>query len=342
LPVVLAVPLLVIAAAFVAYAMAALQHSSSAGLVNWLSRVVGNIPIVGGVVSIKQILKLDQWMTHYIGKHFEQVEQKAVGWLVGLATVSRRQAQAALTLAAPVWGLAYWLVHTEIGRQARARDKPIAKQAAHADALARTAVADVADLARGRRVTIKQSQITKIEHVVMPHAAEWEWINSHWQGLKKAIALAAAGALAPTLPRVKPLAWPRGLTPTAIRRRLGRVEALLGVTAFAAVMAKVLGVTPRCLKPGGNVSKFARKLCGLDKWLVDLLLLGSVEAFVALDLCEFAYLLGEAAKLQRPALLELVNVEDALIGCHGSVKPPAYDLPAAALPPLQGVSPLAA
>jgi hypothetical protein len=136
----------------------------------------------------------------------------------------------------------------------------------------------------------------------------------------------------------------RGLTRRNLRinRRLHRLEKLLGVAAMAAAMANVLGLPNwRCLTRG-NIGRAARHWCGLDKLLVDLLLLGSVEAFVATDMCEFTHLLGIAAKAQRPILMDLVSVENALIGCHGTTKPAAFVLPAADLPPLQGVSPLAA
>jgi hypothetical protein len=136
----------------------------------------------------------------------------------------------------------------------------------------------------------------------------------------------------------------RGLTKRNLRitKRLHRLEGLLGVAAMAAAMANVLGLPNwRCLTRG-NIGRAARHFCGLDKWLVDLLLLGSVEAFVATDLCEFTHLLGIAAKAQRPALMELVSVENALVGCHGTTSPPLFVLPSADLPPLQGVSPLAA
>jgi hypothetical protein len=144
------------------------------------------------------------------------------------------------------------------------------------------------------------------------------------------------------LPRIR--AEIRGLTKRNLRitKRLHRLEGLLGVAAMAAAMANVLGLPNwRCLTRG-NIGRAARHFCGLDKWLVDLLLLGSVEAFVATDLCEFTHLLGIAAKAQRPALMELVSVENALVGCHGTTSPPLFVLPSADLPPLQGVSPLAA
>lgn len=336
----LAIPLLLILTAFVAYAMATLQHSQSTGLVGWLTGKLADLPIIGGL-SVKQILKLDQWMTSLIGRHFKQVERYAVRWLSLLAQFTRSNSKAALSLGAPVWALAYWLVHIEIGRQAKAHDKPIAKTANEALAVA----TDARSRAVGHKaapIIVKQgARVTKVERVVMPHAEEWDWINSHWGGIKRAVALASVGALAPTLPRVKPLAWPYGLTPTSIRRRLHRVERLLGVGAMAVAVAAVFRVSAECVT-NGNIGRLMRFFCRSPKWLLDLLILGAVEAFIVTDLCEFTWLLRKAAKAEVPALMELVSVENALLNCHGDNSLIAFRLPDATPTPLQGVSPLAA
>jgi hypothetical protein len=298
--------------------------------------VIGNLPFLGGL-DLKQIIKLDQWMTHYLGRHFQAVEKHAVNWLGGLDQASRRYAKAALSVAAPVWGLAYWLVHVEIGRQAKAHDKPIARNAAQAKAIAKRAEAASVGAHAQAPTRTNTKTVTKVERVVMPHAEEWTWINHHWQGLKHAISLAAAGVLAPTLPRVKPLAWPRGLTPTAIRRRLGRVEALLGVTAFAAVMARVLRVTPRCLTDG-NVGKVARRLCGLSARGLEDLLGFLVDAFLLVNICETITLMEQGLSLIDGPLNEWIGTADKMfVHCK-------YDLPPKlapvrlSLPPLSGLT----
>lgn len=136
-----------------------------------------------------------------------------------------------------------------------------------------------------------------------------------------------------------------GLTKRNLRlsKRLHRVEALFGAAAMAAVMANALGLGSnwRCITRG-NIGRAARHWCGLDKWLVDFLLLGSVEAFAVTDICDFSWLLREAAKAQRPALLELVSVENALVSCHDAQPLLKFNLPDAIPTPLQGISPLAA
>jgi len=127
-----------------------------------------------------------------------------------------------------------------------------------------------------------------------------------------------------------------------VNKRLRRLEGLFGVTVFAGLMAKVLGVPNwRCLTRG-NVGRAARFFCGAPTWLADMLLLGVVEAFVVSDLCRFTDLLMAEAEKIRPALLKLVDVEDALIGCHGTVKPIDFKLPPLSLPPMPGASALAA
>lgn len=333
----LAVPLIVLLTAFVALGTAALQHSTSTGIVNWLGRVVGNIPIVGGVLSLDNILKLDRWVLSLIGKQFGQVEKAAVGWLAALAQVSRRHSKAALGLAAPVWGLAYWLVHTEIGRQAHTRDVPIKKTADQAKAAAIAARDDLYALKRGGRTTIKQSEVTRIERVVMPHAKEWSWINEHWGGVKRAVALAAAGALAPTLPRVKPLAWPYGLTPTGIRRRLHRLEGLFGVTAAAALVASVFRVTPRCVTDG-NIGRIMRKLCGLSpRALADLLGL-LADALLLTNICRAITLLEDGLGVVQPEITAFITDLETW-ACYGDNEaPPKLPEPVLNLPTLRPIA----
>lgn len=58
-----------------------------------------------------------------------------------------------------------------------------------------------------------------------------------------------------------------------LSKRIGRVEALLGVTALSLAMANVLGVSGRCLR-SGNIGRTARRLCGLDAALLEGLLGG--------------------------------------------------------------------
>ena len=323
-------PLILIAALLVAYAQATLAHSQNTGLIGWLTGKLSSLPIIGGL-SVKQVLKLDGWITNMLGRHFKQIEARGVAWMVSLDSFTRRNAKAALSVAAPVWALAYWLVHTEIGRQAKAHDAPIAKTADHALAVA----TDARDRAIGHKTTPVQrtttTKVTKVERVVMPHAEEWDWITHHWGGLVRAISLAAAGALAPTLPQAKPIRWPWGLTPTAIRRRLHRLEGLLGVAGMAVAVAAVFRVTPRCVT-NGNIGKLMRRICGMPAhWFNDLL--GLLADFYVLEnLCDvLPWVEAAASSIAVPFVEGVTTITKANGGCLSKTAP-AYPVPQLYLP----------
>lgn len=75
---------------------------------------------------------------------------------------------------------------------------------------------------------------------------------------------------------------------------------------------------------------------------LDDLLFGAVTALAVTDLCEFSALAYTAAEEMTPLLIGLVDVENALIGCHGATAPPALRLRALSLPPVRDPLPLAA
>lgn len=154
---------------------------------------------------------------------------------------------------------------------------------------------------------------------------------------KRIVALAAAIAgIAGTIPiphsYPKPGAIWRGLTrrTARIERRLARLEKLLGATAMAAVMANVLGISARCLR-SGNVGRLARLACGAESWLIRFLEFGTIEAFIATDLCDFSDLLITTTEGLRPGLMGFVDVENALVGCHDFDAPRRFALPPVSL-----------
>lgn len=323
-------PLILVAALLVAYAQATLAHSQNTGLIGWLTGKLASLPIIGGL-SVKQVLKLDAWITNMLGRHFKQIEARGVAWMVALDSFTRRNAKAALSLGAPVWALAYWLTHVEIGRQAKARDAPIARKAAQGLAASQQALRIAENVAHAKPGTNVNVRVTRVEKVAMPHAEEWAWINNHWLGLKHAISLAAAGVLAPTLPRVKAPAVPWGLTPTRIRRILRGLGVPIGLAAFAVSMAAVFRVTPRCVT-SGNIGRAMRGLCRAPTWLLDVFLLTSFEAFTVLDLCQFIAAEVKLAEWLQPLLMDFVDVDEWLIQNCGYQKAPDLTLTPLSLP----------
>ena len=67
--------------------------------------------------------------------------------------------------------------------------------------------------------------------------------------------------------------------------------------------------------------------------LLEELLAAEIVALAAADLCDFSALVTSAAEGFVPALTALVDVEDALVGCHGATRPDPLPLPVLRLPP---------
>lgn len=116
----------------------------------------------------------------------------------------------------------------------------------------------------------------------------------------------------------------RGWTSKQLRRlsrRLSAVEEAVGLTALAGVIVGVIAREipwVRCR----NVGKVGKALCGLPVRWLEALLSDAIEALVVGDLCQLIVLMSAAAEEFEPVLLAFVDVEDALIGCHGITRPP--------------------
>lgn len=336
-----AIPLAIILYVLVSYSMAMMQHPISHGWTHWFVRAV---KFVGDQENwvLQQAVKLTRWIAHELGSAFMATYKPVVHWMNALEHYVYVVNYWALLWPIVLYREVEHLRHRTIPRMIHVRVKPIRKTAERAEAEARSAAGFAHSHVHSPTRPGTVQRVTEIQHVAMPHAREWDWIHHHYKALQHTVTGAAVEAVAVPLPHAP--AW-IGRTARQVRwhaRRLKRLEALLGVTGMAVAMSRVLGLPNwRCLTRG-NIGRAARHFCGLDKWLVDLLLLGTVETFIAADLCEFSHLLGIAAKAERPALLELVKVENVLVGCHGTRKPLVFDLPHADVPPLQGRSPLAA
>lgn len=91
-----------------------------------------------------------------------------------------------------------------------------------------------------------------------------------------------------------------------------------------------------------SVKNLGKKIgCGGFAALDDLLF-GAVTALAVTDICELAAGATVVAEGIRPLLIELVDVENALVGCHGATAPPALTLSHTHAPPSIRALPLAA
>lgn len=75
-----------------------------------------------------------------------------------------------------------------------------------------------------------------------------------------------------------------------------------------------------------------RMTCG-TAGLLDDLLFAAIETFAVLDICDFANAAESLALTFQSTLMELVDVENALVGCHGATAAPLLSLPTLHLPP---------
>lgn len=154
------------------------------------------------------------------------------------------------------------------------------------------------------------------------------------EALKAAGAGAAAGEAA-VIPLLRPFEDRIAETDHYIRVHVeGRLravekEAAAAATALAIARAVARGWPMfRC----SNARRWSQILCGVPTRLLDTLLLDSIEALAVTDLCQIVSLMAGAAKAAVPELIAFVDVENALIGCHGATAPPPLGVPALRLP----------
>lgn len=116
-----------------------------------------------------------------------------------------------------------------------------------------------------------------------------------------------------------------------LAKRLADVEkiAAAGVGALAIAQTIERGWPLfRC----SNGTRWSRLLCGFPTQLLDALLIDSLEALAVTDLCQIVSLMAGAARQAVPELIAFVDVENALIGCHGATAPPDLGVPSLRLP----------
>jgi hypothetical protein len=183
----------------------------------------------------------------------------------------------------------------------------------------------IVKLQRAARAAAHGAEVVITQRIELPHLGEWQWLHRHWKALTEVIAGAGLGAVAGALPWVHVFPRLRSLErwETATKRRLRRVEALLGVSALAAAMANVLGLPNwRCLTRG-NVGRTARALCGLPTNVLNDLLGLLLDFALVADICQVVELLNEGLKVIQPELTAFVSVTSGAL-CHGDYsEPPA-------------------
>jgi hypothetical protein len=333
----LAIPLIVLLALFVSMGMATLQRNVSGGFVQWAASAFRKIPLFGGF-TIDQIVKMDRFVTHQLGRAFNAVESQGVKWLTDLSHYQDVVGYWSLYWPIGLYHAVHRLLTHSIPRAVTARTAPLSRQVDAAEAQAKAAAGIAHTLPRTVKAHDRTQEVTRIETVAMPHAGEWNWIHDHFDTLKKSVAAAAAGAIGLALPHAPSLPVPWGLTARQLRRRLGRAEALLGVTAFTAVLAATLGVSVRCLRPTGPLSRVSRRLCGLSGAALNDLLSLIADVLIITEICEVIPLMEQGFNVIAEPLSGLIGEAGAAL-CGGDFDPPpTLSLPTLSLPALVGVT----
>lgn len=267
--------------------------------------------------------------------------EHAMGYMFhGAARLQEWTTREIRTLAHETLGWAVDLEHVKIPRWLKIAASVALPPLALARLIRAAVRAELPHLTRVVRVVEKQAGAGVTRTVALPYLGQWQWIHRHWRALTAAVAaagaLAGAGALpwVHIFPRVRVLERFEVLT----RKRLRRLEALLGVTGLAIALANVLGLPNwRCLTRG-NVGRTARAICGIPSHLLNDLLGLVVDFFVLTNICEVITLLNEGFGVVAGPLADFAGAAGGAL-CHGDYSaPPAHPVAAFTVPPLQARS----
>lgn len=233
---------------------------------NWLNPIIFKIPIIGPALE-KLIVNGASWLANRLGKAFLDVSGKVINWFGALAHYVQMVSNLSLTWPIKLVEALRWLLGTEIPRLVHALPSSVTRLVHDAlkivGALERQASSLVAHLPG----TVGKLAKAVLIGALAPFLLPLHWLQKEWRLIAKAAAHAGGIAV--------PWIWVPRLRRDVInlRKELTKVRGLLGVTGFAIVMARVLRVTPKCLKDG-NIGKAARGLCGIPSDLFGLLIGG--------------------------------------------------------------------
>jgi hypothetical protein len=271
----LAIPLIVLVGVLVALGMASTSSAVSKGIAGWMPSWLKKAAFF--VIPLaQQTVALARYLSHALGIHYGAIVHHAVRWFSELAHYVDVVGYWSLYWPVELYNVASRIIYHEIPTAIKARTAGLVSAIAALKARVGALAHEVGSLPHTIKGLANTKILTRIERVALPHAAEWDWIHDHFDALRKAVAAAAVGAAgAIVLPHFPafPIPW-RGEI-KALKKRLTKVEGLLGVTALAIAMSRVLGVSSRCLR-SGNVGKMARALCGLPADIFAALLGGLV------------------------------------------------------------------
>lgn len=268
MPVVAAVPLLLIVGFLVAYGMALTSRSWTHAMTVWVTRAIG-VPQFLADRIVEGSIALTKLVTHELGRYALPASEAVVKWLAGLAQYAALVGYWSLLWPKELFTFAYWLIHTYIPRALRGAVHPLARIVHGTVKVVHTVETRIVHVAKAVPATAKTVVIQTVPRSVREASREIEWLRRHYKALTAAVA--GAGAIA--LPwggagRIaRDVLGLRKLFDRINRRTVG-----LGAVALVAAALARMGLSwIRCR----NVVKTGKRLCGMDPALLEALLVGT-------------------------------------------------------------------
>jgi len=277
---VLVVPLLILLYFVFVVGTATISRQLSSGFTAWL-RDAGVVGRYLGGIAADVAVRLTRWITHSVGEVFTDAERLAVAWFSGLYQWAALAVGQALLWPIELFKLQWWLVTKAIPSAIAVALRGIGS-AAHAV---------IKELPTIRTTIIKLPKLTKaqakaligaaVATYIHPFLSDLVWLKNHFAALTHAIPKAL------DLPSWKDFA--------DLRKRVDRLSKRVAPAAITAAVIVALGRLGlgwlRCKT--GNVSRAAKKICGLDPGLFESLLLDATVIFSAVSVVQFAHALRE-------------------------------------------------
>jgi nitroreductase len=315
----LLVPLMRLCLLIVCMGVVASVDALTRALFGTLESSVGWIPFLGRVVSAP-IHRIEQKVSNYMGGLESHIDVSMGGYFHALADALGRLASGE----AEAGWVFYWLAKAHRALRATVDALP---SLGSVHSITRTVVKQI-------RVVVKQ-----VDHVgvIAAHAAP-----AVLTGRVGVIEGELEDLLRRDIPSLRHRA--KWLEDRLIRlgeyihRNAIRAAAITATGAIALALPRLGLGWLRC----SSLRRLTRAFGCRGFGAIEEVLLGAVTALAAVDICDFADGAYRVAQELQPVLLELVDMEDALIGCHGATKPPDLGIPARDFPPVFGSLRLAA
>jgi hypothetical protein len=294
------IPVGVFLYALYAYATNGLSHQWGEAITKWIVDVSPFGSTFGKPIA-RWIVHLADWISNRMAEAYTPLARHAVNWFGGMADFVKHFIETALSAPLDLIVFARWLLERELPRLIHALPTSVSQLVHDMAKALHSITAEIPRLERYAKGVARAAAFGIIAPFVAALPA-LGWLKHHLGSIARAAAHAGSIALPwADLPDIKK--WLH-----ANRARITRLEGLLGIAGAAALVARALGgVSAKCIR-NGNISKVAKRLCGLDANVLESLLLDGLVIVSAISVVEFAEALleieSEAIKIMGAGIKE--------------------------------------